>query len=141
MVPAVSGLVTPWSLAFLPNGDMLVTEKPGRLRIVRGGTLEPQPISGVPAVVSTGQGSLMEVALHPRFAENRWVYFTYSKAGERGNTTALGRGALEGLALTGVQDLFVADAWSTGPLHFGSKLAFAPEVLAEGSHERLLKPS
>lgn len=126
-VPVAGGLVRPWSLAFLPNGDILVTEKPGRLRLVKGGTLEPQPISGVPAVVSSGQGALMEVAPHPRFAENRWLYFTYSKAGERGNTTALGRGTLDGLALTGVQDLFVADAWSTGSLHFGSKLAFAPD--------------
>ena len=67
-VPFVKGLANPWSIAFLPNGDMLVTEKPGRLRLVRNGTLEPQPISGVPAVLAQGQGGLLEVSLHPQFA-------------------------------------------------------------------------
>ena len=127
VVPVVRGLAAPWSMAFLPNGDMLVTEKVGRLRIVRNGTLDPQPIAGVPEVVAMQQGGLLEVALHPRFAENRWVYLTYSKAGERGNTTALARGRLDGMSLTDVRDLFVADAWSTGGLHFGSKLAFGPD--------------
>lgn len=123
-VPFVKGLVNPWSMAFLPNGDMLVTERPGRLRIVRSGTLEPQPISGVPTVLAQGQGGLLEVSLHPQFAQNQFVYLTYSKSGERGNTTALARGRLQGNALTGVQDIFVADAWSQGPAHFGSKLAW-----------------
>jgi glucose/arabinose dehydrogenase len=125
VVSVVRGLAFPWSLAFLPNGDMLVTEKVGRLRIVRNGTLDPQPIAGVPQAHVMQQGGLLEVALHPRFAENRFVYLTYSKAGERGHTTALARGRFDGKALTDVQDIFVADAWSTGgSLHFGSKLAF-----------------
>jgi glucose/arabinose dehydrogenase len=127
VVPYVRGLDAPWSIAFLPNGDMLVTEKAGRLRIVRNGTLAPQPISGTPQVVSGGQGGLLEVLPHPRFNENRWIYLTYSKAGPQGNTTALARGRLDanGTALTEVKDVFVADAWSMGPIHFGSKLAWA----------------
>jgi glucose/arabinose dehydrogenase len=88
IVPYVKGLASPWSLAFLPNGDMLVTEKVGRLRIVRNGILDPQPISGVPQVLAMGQGGLLDVALHPLFAENRMLYLTYSKAGEQGNTTS-----------------------------------------------------
>src|SRR5688500_20118634 len=67
VVPAVAGLANPWSLAFLPNGDMLVTERPGRLRIVRSGALDPQPIAGVPQVWATGQGGLLAVLPHPRF--------------------------------------------------------------------------
>jgi len=124
VTPYVSGLDTPWSIAFLPNGDMLVTEKAGRLRMVRNGVLDPTPISGTPQVVSAGQGGLLEVLPHPRFAENRWLYLTYSKAGDSGNTTALARGRLEGAALQDVRDIFVADAWSQGPIHFGSKLAW-----------------
>jgi glucose/arabinose dehydrogenase len=124
VVPVVNGLANPWSIAFLPNGDMLVTEKTGQLRIVRNGTLDPQPISGVPQVVAMGQGGLLEVSPHPRFAENRFVYLTYSKPGEKGNTTALARGKLEGNALTDVRDIFVADAWNNFPIHFGSKIAW-----------------
>ena len=125
VVPFVRGLESPWSIAFLPNGDMLVTEKPGRLRVIRTGTLQPQPISGTPQVVAEGQGGLLEVLPHPRFAENQWIYLTYAKAGERGNTTALARGKLNGNALTEVKDIFVADAWSAQPVHFSGKLAWS----------------
>ncbi|MGN6990182.1 PQQ-dependent sugar dehydrogenase, partial [Neisseria sp. P0009.S004] len=91
-----TGLQNPWGIGFLPTGEMLVTEKAGRLRILRGsGTggavLESTPIAGTPPVVSQGQGALMEVLPHPRFAENRLLYITYSKAGDGGNTTALFR--------------------------------------------------
>lgn len=124
VVPLASGLVNPWSIAFLPNGDMLVTEKPGRLRVVRDGTLVTEPVTGTPEVWATGQGGLLEVLPHPRFAENRWLYLTYSKACEKGATTALLRGTFDGKALTGAKDLFVADNCNTGNPHFGSKLAF-----------------
>jgi aldose sugar dehydrogenase len=141
VVPMARGLVNPWSIAFLPNGDMLVTEKPGRLRIIRNGTLDPQPITGVPEVWPVGQGGLLEVLPHPRFAENRLLYLTYSKsrprdpaastqpaaAGQtppREATTALARGRFDGKALTDVRELFVADNWNTGNPHFGGKLAF-----------------
>ena len=80
VVPIAKGLVNPWSLTFLPNGDMLVTEKPGRLRIVRKGVLDPQAIAGTPEVVTQGQGGLLEVLPHPQFATNQYLYLTYSKA-------------------------------------------------------------
>jgi glucose/arabinose dehydrogenase len=128
IVPMVSGLENPWSIAFLPGGEMLVTEKPGRLRLVRNGQLVPEPIAGAPDVVARGQGGLLEVALHPQFATNQLIYLTYSKGGERGNTTALARGRLNGMVIEGLQDIFVADAWSErSGVHFGSKIAFGPD--------------
>jgi glucose/arabinose dehydrogenase len=123
-VPVVKGLVNPWSLTFLPNGDMLVTERPGRLRVVRKGVLEPTPVTGVPEVWATGQGGLLEVLPHPQFTQNSLLYLTYSKACEKGATTALLRGKFDGKALTEAKDLFVADNCNTGNPHFGSKLAF-----------------
>ena len=120
-----TGLVNPWSLAFLPNGDMLVTERAGRLRIIRNGVLDPQPISGVPQVRVTALGGLLEVALHPRFAENGWVYLTYAKGREDNvSTTALARGRLKGTALEEVRDIFVANTWSSSATNFGGRIAF-----------------
>jgi glucose/arabinose dehydrogenase len=127
VVPVVKGLVNPWSIAFLPGGDMLVTERPGRLRVVRNGVLDPQPIAGVPQVWAIGQGGLLEVLPHPRFRENQLLYLTYSKPCEKGATTALLRGRFDGKALVDARDLFVADNCNTGNPHFGSKLAFGPD--------------
>jgi aldose sugar dehydrogenase len=126
VVPMHKGLANPWSIAFLPNGDMLITEKPGRLRIARNGTLDPQPVTGVPQVWAVGQGGLLEVLPHPRFAENQFLYLTYSKpcAAEKAATTALARGKFDGKALSDVRDLFVADNCNTGNPHYGSKLAW-----------------
>jgi glucose/arabinose dehydrogenase len=119
------GLANPWSLAFLPNGDMLVTERAGRLRIVRQGTLDPKPVAGVPAVQTTTLGGLLEVALHPKFAENRIVYLTYTKANDKKlTTTALARGRFDGTALTDVRDIFVANNWSSSGTNFGGRIAF-----------------
>lgn len=119
------GLMNPWSMAWLPNGDMLVTERPGRLRIVRKGKLVEAPVGGVPAVVSRGQGGLLEVALHPSFATNKLVYLTYSKpVGDSGQaTTAVARGRFENDQLHDVSDIFVAQTRGA-PGHFGSRLAF-----------------
>jgi len=129
-VPVAKGLENPWSIAFLPSGDMLVTERPGRLRIVRKGTLDPAPIAGVPQVWATGQGGLLEVLPHPQFAKNNLLYLTYSKACEKGAaTTALMRARFDGKALTDSKDLFVADNCNTGNPHFGSKLAFGRDGL------------
>jgi glucose/arabinose dehydrogenase len=124
VTPMFKGLASPWSLAFLPNGDMLITEKSGRLRIARGGTLDPQPVAGTPEVFAVGQGGLLEVAVHPQFATNQFVYLTYSKGREKEGTTALARGRFDGKALVDVKDLLVTDNWNTGGIHFGSKLAF-----------------
>ena len=124
VVTAVEGLVQPWSIAFLPNGDALVTERPGRLRIVRQGKLLPQPVEGVPAVLHSGQGGLLEVAPHPNFASNRLLYLTFSKplADGKQATTALVRGRFENDRLTNVEQLF--ESVSQGRGHFGGKLAF-----------------
>jgi len=121
----VSGLANPWGLVFLPNGDMLVTERAGRLRIIRGGILDPQPISGVPAVRAAGLGGLLDVALHPKFPENNLVYLAYSKPGDNNMaTTALARGRLTGMQLEDVKDIFVANSWSTSTTNFGGRIAF-----------------
>ena len=100
----------PWSIAFLPDGAMLVTERPGRLRIIRNGVLDPQPIPGVPTVLDRGRDGLLDIELHPRFTENRLVYLTYSKPGEDGSVrTALARGRFDGTTLADVRDIFVAN--------------------------------
>lgn len=120
----VSGLMHPWSMAFLPDGDILVTERPGRLRRVSGGVLQPDPVSRTPEVWAQGQGGLLEVALHPDFASNRMVYLTYSKPVQGGATTALFRGRLDGNALVDGSDIFVAQATTDVRVHFGSRLVF-----------------
>jgi glucose/arabinose dehydrogenase len=116
----------PWSLAFLPNGDMLVTERPGRLRVIRGGELDPTPVAGVPSVSDAGQFTgLLEVALHPDFVENRQLYLTYRIADEE-SRVALARARFDGSALHGLETLFV----SSGPpftTSSGSRLVFAPD--------------
>jgi glucose/arabinose dehydrogenase len=126
VVTVAEGLVNPWSLAFLPGGDILVAERPGRLRIIRGGKLLPDPVPGLPAIRAAGQGGLLDLALHPDFAANRLLYFSYSKPSEDGTkgTTAVARGRFENDRLTGVQDIFVAEVWSEGRGHYGSRLAF-----------------
>ena len=126
VVNVVEGLQNPWSIAFLPDGDMLVTERPGRLRIVRDGVLSPDPIEGVPAVRAGGQGGLLEVKLHPHFESNRLIYLSLSKPSEDGSqaTTAVVRGRFDGSRLSDVEEIFEARAWSRGRGHFGSKLVF-----------------
>ncbi len=119
------GLEHPWGMAFLPGEEgILVTERPGRLRIIRNGELDPNPIAGIPAVDARGQGGLLDIELHPEFAENRLVYFVYSTGGAEGATTALGRGRYVEGALQDVEELFVADAWGGGGRHFGSRIIF-----------------
>jgi glucose/arabinose dehydrogenase len=124
VVSIVSGLDHPWGIAFLPGGDLLVTERPGRLRLVHAGVLRPEPIDGTPEVSARAQGGLLDVELHPRFAENRLVYLTYAKPGPNGATTALARGRFDGARLVDVRDVFVADAWRTTGQHFGSRIVF-----------------
>lgn len=124
VVTVAEGLVNPWSMAFVPGGDILVTERAGRLRVIRGGKLLATPVSGVPAVLVRGQGGLLDVVLHPNFASNRLVYLSYSKpTGDSAATTAVARGRLENDRLTDVQDIFVAQT-KGAPGHYGSRLAF-----------------
>lgn len=124
VVTVVEGLEHPWGMAFLPDGSILVTERPGRLRLVRNGALEPEPIAGVPEVWARGQGGLLDVAVHPDFERNRLVYLSYSKPGPNGATTAVARGRLVDGRLEDVEDIFVADAWTNRGQHFGSRLVF-----------------
>jgi len=125
VVPVARGLSHPWSLAFLPDGSMLVTEREGRLRIIRNGALDPKPIDGVPKVFARVLGGLLDVALHPQFAQNRIVYLAYSKAGDNNlSTTALARGRFDGAALTDVKEIFVANTWSKSNTNYGGRIAF-----------------
>ena len=126
VVTVVEGLKHPWSFTFLPNGDMLVTERPGQLRIVRNGILDPEPIAGVPPVWFRGRAGFLDVALHPDFESNQLVYFTYTKPSEDGKQGAMAaaRGRLNGMRLTDVEDIFVAQPWGNRPGHFGSRIAF-----------------
>ena len=126
LVRVADSLIVPWSMAFLPGGDMLVTERPGRLRIVRGGRLLPNAVEGVPAVKVGNQGGLLDVVPHPNFASNRLLYISYSKPLGDGseNTTAVIRGRFENDRLTNVQEIFEAKARSRGMGHYGSRLAF-----------------
>jgi glucose/arabinose dehydrogenase len=93
-------------MAFLPNGEILVTERPGRLRVIRAGKLVEAPVSGVPDVVARGQGGLLDVALHPNFATNRLVYLSFSKpVGNGAATTGVVRGTFDGAKLSNVQEI------------------------------------
>lgn len=127
VVVVTRGLEYPWSLAFLPDGSMLVTERFNRLRIIRNGVLDPQPVAGVPASYAAGTSGLpgaihglMDLALHPRFAENRLVYLSYTKPleGTR-RVSAVARGRWDGRALTDVRDIFVGDQGGPTRLAFG----------------------
>jgi glucose/arabinose dehydrogenase len=136
VVPIATGLSHPWGMAFLPDGHtLLVTERPGRLRIIRDGTLDPKPVTGVPAVNPFFLGGLNDVAVHPDFVRNQLVYLSYSKDGDRGVTLAIARGRLNDGALTEVTDIFIADAWETagtltgGGGTFGGRMLFGPDGL------------
>lgn len=124
-----SGLNHPWSVAWLPNGDMLVTERPGRVRLIHDGVLDPTPISGVPKVHAVRLSGLMEVLPHPNFAQNHYVYLTYTKnLKEEGPVvaTTLARGRLEGKALVDVKELLECDSWA-GDGGSGSRLAWGKD--------------
>src|SRR5689334_7261561 len=129
VVTFVEGLKNPWSMAWLPNGDMLVTERGGTLRLIRNGKLLPDPIAGVPKVRALGQGGLQEVAVHPKYAQNHFIYLSYSKPdadGKKG-TTALSRAKFENDKLSDVKEIFEAKAWNDAPGHFGARIAFDKE--------------
>ena len=124
VVPLISGLVHPWSLAFLPDGDLLITERPGRLRVVRFGHLLEAPIAGVPVVAAVGQGGLLDLVLHPDFATNRLLCLSYSRHESAGSGTAIICGELVGDRLINSRVIFAAEPKSRGGKHFGSRLVF-----------------
>ena len=124
LVTVTSGLEHPWGMAFMPDGRVLITERPGRLRIIdRDGKAGP-PIAGVPVVEAVKQGGLLDVALDPAFATNRLVYLAYTEPREGGNGTSVARGVLERDSLVGVQVIFRQQPAMQGGYHFGSRLVF-----------------
>jgi aldose sugar dehydrogenase len=123
----VRGLEHPWGLAWLPDGDLLITERPGRLRIVRDGVLDPVPVQGVPEVLAAGQGGLLDVSLHPRFAENRLVYLTYAAGTPEANHTRLARARFDGRALRQLEVIYAVPQRKGGTQHFGSRLLWLPD--------------
>ncbi len=127
VVTVAEDLEYPWSMAWLPSGDMLVTERPGRLRIIREGVLDPNPITGWPAVYrQQGQGGFMDVVPHPDFATNRLLYLSYGKPNEDSSmgTTTVVRGRLEGDRVIDVEEIFESNAWGDNNNHFSGRMAF-----------------
>jgi len=122
------GLEHPWGLAFLPDGRMLVTERPGRLRVIgKDRRLEREPVAGLPFIAVSGQGGLLDVALHPRYAENSLVYLSYTGRGTDGVGTEVARGRLAGNRLEDVQVIFRQQPRGGTGRHFGSRLVFDRE--------------
>ena len=123
-----AGLEHPWSLAFLPDGRMLVTERVGRLRIIaKDGSLDPEPVAGVPEAFVAAQAGLMEVLPDPDFAGNQWVYLSYAYGTEQANNTRLARGRLVEGRLQDVEVLFSALPTKAGAAHYGGRMAFLPD--------------
>ena len=125
VVTLVRGLENPWSLAFLPDGRMLITERAGRLRLVgKDLKLDPQAVEGLPKIVVRGQGGLFDVVLHPNYAQNGWIYWAYNEPGPGGWGTALARGKLVGHRMSQVQVLFSMLPKTRTDQHFGGRIVF-----------------
>ena len=146
VVPVATGLEHPWAVAFLPGGDMLVTERPGRL-LRLGADGGARPVGGLPPVAAVGQGGLMDLALDPGFADNRRLYFSYTEQVEGGWRTAVARAELSGDRLVSVRRIFAMNRASSDGRHFGSRLAFLPDgdllvtVGDRGQRDRAQDPS
>lgn len=129
------GLQHPWSLAFLPNGDMLVTEREGRLRFIKDGKLQAAPVKGAPKVLAEEQGGLLGIALHPKFAENQFVYLAYSAGKRQASGTEVARAKFNGASLEDLTVIFKAEPKVNGSpnpkrvisAHYGGRLLFAPD--------------
>lgn len=126
-VEVVRGLQNPWAVAFLPDGRQLVTERPGRLRLIVDGRLQPEPVAGVPPVHAVNQGGLLDVVAHPRFGTNGWIYLSYAAPHADGAATTIARARLNGARLEGFQVLIEATPRQAGGHHFGCRLAFLPD--------------
>lgn len=122
VVKEVGGLEHPWSVAFLPDGRKLVTLRGGELLLIEGG--EAAQIAGVPEVAAQRQGGLLEVAIHPEYEDNGWIYLTFSRGDAEGTSTVLVRARLEDGALVDLEDLFEQDRRSRPGGHYGSRIAF-----------------
>jgi glucose/arabinose dehydrogenase len=121
------GLDHPWSMAFLPDGSMLVTERPGRLRLIKNGSLQAEPIAGVPAVHTGSQAGLFDIVLHPKFSENGLIYLTYAAGTRAANGTRVARARFDGGALRELQVIFAAMPLKDTDNHYGGRIAFLPD--------------
>ncbi|MEK6782889.1 MAG: PQQ-dependent sugar dehydrogenase [Bacteroidota bacterium] len=119
-----TALKSPWGMAFLPDGRALVTERAGEIRIIENGKLLEERIAGVPAVFAKGQGGLMDIQLHPDYANNGWIYLSYAKPQGTEGGTVIARAKLEGNTLANLEELFQAMPLSSSEAHFGSRIAF-----------------
>ncbi|MGB3310114.1 MAG: PQQ-dependent sugar dehydrogenase [Nodosilinea sp.] len=126
-VTLLEGLEHPWSMVWLPDGDMLITERPGRLRRVSNGVLDPTPIAGVPDVLALSQGGLLDLALHPQFEDNDLVYFAYADGTQQTNRTQVARARLDGDTLSDWTVIFTNNRDKSGGQHFGSRLLWLPD--------------
>ena len=121
------GLDHPWSMAFLPDGSILVTERVGRLRLIKGGSLRPEPIGGVPAVHTGSQAGLFDIVLHPKFAQNNIVYLTYAAGTKAANGTQVARARFDGSTLQDLHVIFKAMPLKDTDNHYGGRMAFLPD--------------
>lgn len=121
------GLDHPWSIAFLPDGAMLVTERAGQLRVIRDGNLEAEPVAGVPETYVAGQGGLFDVVLHPRFAANGLIYLSYANGTPGANTTRVARARFDGSALQDLEVIFDTSPTKDTAVHYGGRMAFLPD--------------
>jgi len=127
VVPVLDGLEHPWGMAWLPNGEMLITERPGRVRRVRSGVLQTEPVTGVPQVLAAGQGGLLDISLHPRFPAKPWVYLTYAQGTREANRTVVARLTWDGQGFTDRREVLRVSQSKSGTQHFGSRLAWLPD--------------
>lgn len=117
-------LQNPWGMAWLPDGRLLITEKAGQILVFKDEKFTGQKIEGVPAVMSEGQGGLLDIKVHPEYDNNKWIYISYSKPGKGGSTTAIMRFKLDGNKITEAKDIFEAKPYLPADYHFGSRLIF-----------------
>ena len=144
VVQLAEGLEHPWAVAWLPDGAMLITERLGRLNLMRNG--EITQVSGLPEIEARGQGGLLDIAPHPAYAENGWLYFTYSALGDGGTATILARAQLNGSALTDLEVLYEQTPAVRPGRHYGSRIGFLPDgtlvfsIGDRGQRERAQQP-
>lgn len=124
VVKITDGLQHPWAMAFLPDGEILLTERSGQLRIIRNKVLDPTPIAGLPKIIARGQGGLLDIALHPDYNNNQLIYFSYVAGNRKGMGTEVARAKFDGHRLNNLQVIFTLTPKSTTTRHFGGRLLF-----------------